>query len=92
MQRSRKELSELLVDGYIKEQEKILNLSSIVPNGIYLIIFQYELYVEIWNKALSNPAVNIIDNGSIAEIKKSKGKITFHADQVVKYGDEFEWN
>ena len=81
------------MDGYIKEQEKILNLSSIVPKGIYLIIFEFQLYVEIWNKSLSNSAVNIIENGSIAEIKKSSAaNLTFYGDQVVKYGDEFEWN
>ena len=58
----------LLVDGYIKEHEKLLQLSNIIPTSIYSIIFEYQLLVETWNKELSDSSATISDDRSIIHI------------------------
>ena len=89
----------LLVDGYIRQHEKILNLSSIVPISINSIIFDFQLLLEKWSTKWSNSAVNIIRDASIAEMKYIaetnwffNKRITFYGDHVVKYGESFVWN
>ena len=80
----------LLVDGYIKEQEKLLKLSHIVPTSIYAIIFEYQLLFEIWNKELSDERLNISDDESCVDIVND-GLLAMCGDHIVKYGDSFEW-
>ena len=82
---------QLLVDGYIKEQEQLLKLSNIIPTGIYAIIFEYQLLVEKWNKEYSNSAFTISDDEIVAKIAKASKQITVYGDHVVNYGDSFEW-
>ena len=83
--------TELLVDGYIREHEKILKLSNIIPQAINFIIFQFQLLFEKWNTEFSNSNVNIIDDGSIAE-SKFNGWVTFYGSHIVKYREECIWN
>ena len=80
-----------LVDGYIREQEEILKLSQIVPKSINIIIFEFQLLLEKWNKKWSNSKINIIDDGSIAEMGANRYQ-TVYGDHIVKYGESFVWN
>ena len=85
----------LLVDGYIREHEKILKLSSVIPRSINVIIFEFQLLIKKWNKKCSNPNVNIIDDDSVAEwnnIHQDSGYRTIYGEYVVKYGTNFVWN
>ena len=87
----------LLVDGYIRQHEKLLKLSNIVPKSINAIIFDFQQLIEKWSREWSNSKVNIIDDGSIAEITKDwdgahPSYITFYGDHIVKYGEKFIWN
>ena len=86
-----KERRVLLVDGYIRKLEKILDLSNIIPFSINSIIFEFQLLVERWNKEWSNSKVNIMDDGDIAEINVSR-EVTVYGDYIVKYGENFMWN
>ena len=89
----------LLVDGYIRQHEKILNLSTMVPISINSIIFDFQLLVAKWSKTWSNPKVNISDDESIVEIKNTRKEqkawyseyVTMYGENVVKYGDNFVW-
>ena len=86
---------ELLVDGFIREQENSLRLSNIIPKSINLIIFEFQLLVDIWNKKWSHPKVNINDNRSIVEISKDDtfdDFPTIYGDHIVKYDDSFSWH
>ena len=80
----------LLVDGYIRQQEKTLNLSQIIPFSINSIIFEFQMFVEKWSKKWSNSKVNIIDDGNIAEVKHGE-KLTLYGEYIVKYGGNFMW-
>ena len=86
----------LLVAGYIREHEKILKLSNIIPQSINLIIFEFQLLYEKWNTEFSNSKVNINDNGSIAEAKMihsdDVSRCTFYGSHIVKWGETFIWN
>ena len=85
----------LLVDRYIREQEKIPKLSSIIPKSINSIIFEFQLLIEKWSIKLSNGKVNMLDNESIAEwnkIHQDSGYRTIYGEFVVQYGTNFVWN
>ena len=81
------------MDGYIREQEKVLNLSNIIPFSINFIIFEFQLLVERWNKEWSNSKVNIIDDGEIASVGIDVSReVTIYGDYIVKYGENFMWS
>ena len=92
-QRATKERKLLLVDGYIKEHEKLLMLSNIIPTSIYAIIFEYQLLVDTWNKELSHSKSKISDNGSCLELFEETvpGYKYIFGTHCIKYGDNFQW-
>eukprot|EP01084_Bolivina_argentea_P194509 333737_1 len=86
---------QLVVDGYIREQESTLNLSTIVPISINSIIYDYGLYSETWNKKHSNTKAVIDDIGLCAEIfpsQKFGANTTIYGDYIIKKGDILTWN
>ena len=92
---SKRQLRVLLVDGYIREHEKKLSLSNIIPKSINSIIFEFQLLIEKWSKKWSHPKANIIDDGSTFEGERDEiYSFYFSAfgDHIVKYGDNFVWN
>ena len=89
---SSKQKKVLLVDGYIREQEKLLNLSHVIPKPINAVIFEYQLLVETWNKELSDSNATISDDGGCININcSSQSKILFAGTHIVKCGEHFEW-
>ena len=83
----------LLVDGYMREHEKVLNLSNIIPNTINVIIFEYQLLIDTWDKKMSNPAAIISEDGLSFEFGLDKPKFCqgIIGTHIVKYGESFEW-
>lgn len=82
----------LLVDGYVKEQECMLNLYSIIPIGINAIILMYQLLLEKWNNKLSNQAFNIVNENTSLELDSCHYEAkTAYGDHIVKYGESFTW-
>ena len=63
--------NDLLVDGYLREQEKLSHVSNNIPTSIDCIIFEYQLYVTTWNKQLSDGSVGISDDGAIIHFPSS---------------------
>lgn len=85
---------ELLVNGYVRQQENQYNLSNIIPDSIYVIIFQFQLLIEIWNKELSKSRAQFSDDCCIVTIPgktDASSCVTLYGDHIVKYGDNFEW-
>lgn len=85
---------ELLVNGYVREQEKELKLSKIIPGSIYKLIFQFQLLVETWSTEYNDSRVELSDDGSIATIQGNinlGSTVTMLGDYIVKYGDSLEW-
>ena len=82
----------ILVDGYLREYEKKLNLSSIIPKSINSIIFEFQTLTAKWNKKWSSSKVKLIDDGTIAIIENNFDDHTIYGDQIVKYAQNFVWN
>ena len=80
----------LLIDGYLREQEKCLNLSNIIPKSIYAVIFEFQLLVEKWNKEFSSSNAVISDNGSCIDITND-ALLSICGNHTVKYGECFQW-
>ena len=85
---------ELLINGYLREQEKTLKLYAIIPAPIYKIIFEFQRLLEIWNKKLSHKDFKITNDGENAKLVGIQNwtNKTIYGDHVVKYGDNFVWN
>ena len=95
-ERTRKQICDLLVYGYVREQEKILNLYSMIPTEIYSVIFEYELFTVSWNKEISHNEWKILNYGTTAQIYKKTAsdgerslRRTVYGDTIVKSGENF---
>ena len=80
----------LKVDGYIREQEKLLHLSNIIPTSVYAIIFEFQLLVEKWNKEFSSSNAIITNDESYVDIANDAFSCIFGSHNV-KYGESFQW-
>lgn len=96
--RTREEISDLLVHGYVRDHERILNLTSVIPTEIYLVILAYELLTASWNKELSHHEWNIDKHGSTATIHHTSISVTdntvrrtIYGTHIIKHGEEFTW-
>ena len=87
---SSKKRKVLLVDGYVREQEKLLKLSKVIPKPINAVIFEYQLLFEAWNKELSDPKTTISDDGGCIELNED-ARYVFFGTHILKYADSFEW-
>ena len=91
---SSKQRKVLLVDGYIRENEKSLYLSNVIPKPIYAVIFEYQLLLDVWNKELNDKHTTISDDGSCIDITPSSNQIggrPIKATHTVKYEESFKW-
>eukprot|EP00483_Globobulimina_turgida_P004424 UN04433 len=82
----------LLVCGYVREQEQLLNLSTIVPSSIIPIIYEYQFYIETWSKTCSNSAAKISEDGQYVEIEETDGHCTVYGEHIIHKGETFSWN
>ena len=80
----------LLVDGYIREHEKLLNLSHIIPTSIYALIFEFRLLSEKWNKELTNSNAIISYDRSCVDITNDIFCV-ISGTHYIKYGQCFYW-
>ena len=87
---SSKQRKILLVDGYIREHEKSLNLSNIIPKSICAVIFEFQVLFDKWNKELMTSNAIISDDGSCVDIKNDEFGV-ISCTHIVKYGVCFKW-
>ena len=83
----------LLVDGYIREHEKSLTLSNVIPKSIISIIFEFQLLFEAWDKTISNRYAVISDDGSsfVMESISMHFSPAIIGTRIIKFGESFEW-
>ena len=87
-----KEHKVLLVNGYIRENEKSLKLSKFIPKPIITIVFEFQLPIDKWCNKLSCETVNISNDQIIAEVGIQFNTFNIFGDHVVKYEEVFVWN
>ena len=81
--------SKLLVFGYVRLNENIINLFSIIPISIIILIYEYQYIFDSWNIKCINKHFKIIDEYTI---KTTKNIImTAYGNKIIKFGEYYHW-